>query len=118
MKFWYIQQPSWEQKGQSEQGNSDNVQKSKKTEKEGRKEGTRPDKPQMFYGGKEALATKEEALRGVPTREQEEYRKNLENCWCYGRSSHKTYECFSFNTIKGTALSPSPWKVAATSGEK
>jgi len=56
-------------------------------------------------------------MKGVPTKEQEEYGQRRDDCWTCGRSGHRTYECFSFSTVKGTALPPTPWKAAAV-GQK
>jgi len=56
-------------------------------------------------------------MRGVPAKEQEEYGQWHDNCWRCGRSGHRTYECFSFSTVKGTTLPTALWK-AATAGQK
>jgi len=56
-------------------------------------------------------------MRGVPTKEQEEYRQRRDDYWRCGRSGHRTYECFSFSMVKGTTLPTAPWKVAAA-GQK
>ena len=66
-----------------------------------------------WFGHKGAWPTKDAALKGVPKPEQDEYAQSREDCWCGGRSGHKTFECFSFQTKKGTTLPPAPWKVAA-----
>jgi len=58
------------------------------------------------------------ALKGVPSKEAEEYRKSWEDCWPCGQPGHRTYDCFSFQTVQGTALPPSPWKVAAVETTK
>jgi len=56
-------------------------------------------------------------MKGVPTKEQEEYGKKQDDCWRCGRSGHWTYECFSFSTLKGMTLPTAPWKVAVV-GQK
>jgi len=72
-----------------------------------------PDKTWAWWGGKYHWGSKEEALKGVSTKEQEEYGQNQDDCWRCGRTGHRTYECFSFNTRRGTALLTASWKVAA-----
>ena len=62
---------------------------------------------------KDSWPSQDAALKGVPSKEAEEYRKSQEDCWRYGRPGHRTYDCFSFQTVQGTALPPAPWKVAA-----
>jgi len=57
-------------------------------------------------------------MKGVPAREQEEYGTNRDDCWRCGRPGLRTYECFSFNTKKGTILPPVPWKAAVVAEEK
>jgi len=66
-----------------------------------------------WWGGKNHWGSKEEALRGVLQKEQETYFQNRDDCWRCGRPGHKTFECFSFNTLQGTALPKAPWKAAA-----
>ena len=68
---------------------------------------------QSWYGGKTSWASKEEALKGVPRKEQEEYGQRREDCWRCGRGGHKTYECHAFNTHSGTTLPAALWKAAA-----
>jgi len=58
-------------------------------------------------------ASKDAALTGVPAKEREEYGRSSDDCWRCGRSGHRTYECFTGNTKKGTALPPAPWRVSA-----
>jgi len=53
------------------------------------------------------------ALQGVPQNEVDHHKKDRDNCWRCGRPGHRTFDCFSFQTIQGTALPPAPWKVAA-----
>jgi len=62
---------------------------------------------------KNSWGSQEAALRGVPANETEEYRKNRDNCWRCGKPGHRTYDCFAFQTIQGTALPPAPWKATA-----
>ena len=73
-----------------------------------------------WWGAKDHWASKEEALKGVPQKEQEAYFKNRDDCWRCGRTGHRTFECFSFSTLQGTQLPKAPWKAAtvAVSGEK
>jgi len=54
----------------------------------------------------------ETALKGVPPKEQEEY-KATDGCWRCGRPGHKTFECYAFTTSQGTSLPVAPWKTAA-----
>ena len=54
-------------------------------------------------------------MKGVPPAEKEEYRQDRDGCWRCGRTGHKTFECLSFQTRKGTKLPPAPWKTAAVS---
>jgi len=78
---------------------------------EPRPSNTRPPK-------KDSWPLQEVALKGVPSKEAEEYRKNWEDCWRCGRPGHRTYNCFSFQKVQGTALPPAPWKVAAVETTK
>jgi len=106
------------QKDGQVKGSSDNTRRGKENAKESdpRRDGATERKSQ--YGGQGSWASKDAALAGVPAKEQEEYGRVWEDCWRCGRSSHKTYECFSFNTRKGTALPPAPWKAAAVAQGK
>jgi len=61
-----------------------------------------------WWGGKNHWSSKEEALIGVPQKEQEAYFRNCGDCWQCGRPGHKTFECFSFNTLQETALPKAP----------
>ena len=45
------------------------------------------------------------------------YFQNRDDCWQCGRPGHRTFECFSFHTLQGTALPKAPWKAAAA-GQK
>jgi len=94
-------------------GSSDNTRRGKENAKESdlRKDNVTERKSQ--YGGQARWASKDTALVGVPAKEQEEYGRNWDDCWRCSRSTHKTYECFSFNTKKGTTLPPAPWKASA-----
>jgi len=71
-----------------------------------------------WFGKKDTWPTMDEAMKGLPNNEKEEYRQSREDCWRCGRTGHKTYECLSFKTQKGTVLPPAPWKVGAVSDEK
>jgi len=94
-------------------GSSDNTRRGKENAKESdlRKDSDMERKSQ--YRGQARWASKDAAVAGVPAKEQEEYGRSRNDCWRCGRSTHKTYECFSFNTKKGTALPPAPWKASA-----
>jgi len=70
---------------------------SKEGAPEPRRGSTRPPK-----GG--SWPSQEAALQGVPSKEAEEYWKSREDCWRCGRPGHRTYDCFSFETLQGTAL--------------
>jgi len=106
------------QKDGQVKGSSDNTRRGKENAKEPnlRRDGAAERKSQ--YGGQGRWALKDAALTGVPAKEQEEYSRVREDCWRCGRSSHKTYECFSFNTRKRTALPPAPWKASAVAQAK
>jgi len=65
-------------------------------------------------GKKRAWVSLETALKGVPPKEQEEY-KATDGCWRCGRPGHKTFECYAFTTAQGTSLPVAPWKTAAVS---
>jgi len=67
-----------------------------------------------WYGKKDRWPTRDAALAGTPAQEWKEYKQNRVDCWRCGRSGHKTFEFFSFNSTKGTILPPAPWKAAAT----
>jgi hypothetical protein len=45
-----------------------------------------------------------EALVSVPQAEIDQYKADKVSCWCCGRSSHHTLECFVKKTSKGTEL--------------
>jgi len=68
-----------------------------------------------WFGRKDTWSTPDEAMKGVPPSEKEEYRQDRDGCWRCGRTGHKTFECLSFQTRKGTKLPPAPWKTAAVS---
>jgi len=74
---------------------------------------TRQQRAWEWWGGKNHWGSKEDALKGVPAKEQEEYGLSREDCWRGGRPGYRTFECFSFNTRRGTTLPLAPWKVAA-----
>jgi len=79
---------------------------SKEGASEPKRGSTRPPK-----GG--SWPSQEVDLKGVPSKEAEEYRNSREDCGRFGHPGHRTYDCFSFQTLQGTALPPAPWKVAA-----
>jgi len=74
--------------------------------------GPQPDK-RPWWGGKDHWASRDEAMKGVLAKEQEEYGQRRNDCWRCWRSRHRTYKCFSFSTMKGTPPPPAPWKAAA-----
>jgi len=79
---------------------------------------TRKREWESAYGKAGRWASKDAALKGVPPKEQEEYSQHRDNCWRCGRSGHKTFECFSFNTTKRNPLPTVPWKVSAVAEGK
>jgi len=100
--------PERQKDGQSQDG-ADSTRKGKGTKGETRER----EKGESWYGRETSWATKEAALKGVPATEREKYGKSREDCGRCGRRGHKTYECFSYNTMKGTALPKAPWKASA-----
>jgi len=62
--------------------------------------------------GKKTWVSLETALKGVPAKEQEEY-KATDGCRRCRRPGHKTFECYAFTTAQGTSLPVAPWKTAA-----
>ena len=50
-------------------------------------------------------------LWGVPQNEIDAHKKIKDGCWRCGRTGHRTYDCFSFQTTQGTELPSAPWKV-------
>jgi len=77
-----------------------------------------PRKTQEWWGGKNHRVSTEEALKGVPQKEQEVYFRNRDDCWRCGRLGHKTFKCFLFNMLQGTALLEAPWRAAGASEGK
>jgi len=71
-----------------------------------------------WFGKKNTWPTMDEAMKGLPNDEKEEYCQSREDCWRCGRTGHKTYECLSFKTRNGTVLPPAPWKIGAVSEGK
>jgi len=117
--------PTHKEKDGQGRRNPDQARKGKETEKEPRAQGKtgntgkdRPDRTGNPYGKKDTWKSREDALKGVPSGEKEEYGKSWDNCWRCGREGHKTYECYAFTTAKGTSLPPAPWKVAAVAPGK
>jgi len=81
---------------------------------ERKKDNDRTDRPSP-WGKAGKWATKEDALKGVPSREHEEYFKTPDSCWHCGQKGHRTYECFAHTTRQGTVLPRAPWKIAGVS---
>jgi len=95
-------------------GSSDNTGKGRENTKEtGRRVETQNSERKSQYGQLGRWESRDAALAGMPEKEKEEYRRNRDDCWRCGRSGHRTYECFSFNTKRGTALAPAPWETSA-----
>ena len=67
-------------------------------------------RPQGKKGGWGSVST---ALQGVPQTEVDVHKKVQDGCWRCGRTGHRTFDCFSFQTVQGTTLPPAPWKAAA-----
>jgi len=67
--------------------------------------------------GKKAWVSLESAWQRVPQKEREEYRAT-DNCWRCGRHGHKTFECYTFTTSRGTSLPVAHWKAAAVTGKR
>jgi len=108
------QPPKYNQKKDGQgRGSSDNTRRGKENAKESDLQKDSATERKSQYGGQARWASKDAALTGVPAKEQEEYGRNRDDCWRCGRSTHKTYECFSFNTKKRTALPPARWKASA-----
>jgi len=83
--------------------------------KETNPRGKTPNAKTPWFGRKDTWSTPDEAMKGVPPAEKEEYRQDRDGCWRCGRTGHKTFECLSFQTRKETKLPPAPWKTAAVS---
>jgi len=58
------------------------------------------------------------ALWGVPQNEIDAHKKVKDGCWQCGRTGHRTFDCFSFQTVQGTELPPTPWKVGAVANTR
>jgi len=102
--------------GRSDEKKKDVPGKRNPNSTRGGKEADRPSQSRMearpkrygWWGGKDHWASKDKALKGVPQNEQEAYFKNHDDCWQCGRAGHRTFECFSFSTLQGTALPKTP----------
>jgi len=66
-----------------------------------------------WFGKKDTWSTVDEAMKGIPNAEKEEYRQSREDCWRCGHVGYNTYECLAFNTRKGTPLPTAPSKASA-----
>jgi len=77
--------------------------------REPRRNKTRPQKGWGHIGA---------ALKGVPQNEVDGHKKVQDGCWRCGRTGHRTFDCFSFQTAQGTTLPPAPWKASAVRGEQ
>jgi hypothetical protein len=97
----------------------DKARKGKETDRAPRPEQRDPGNGRrQIWGAKDRWVSKDEALKGVPPKEQEEYGASEKDCWRCGRPGHRTFDCFSFETRRGTKLPPAPWKTSAVSTEK
>jgi len=96
---------AWEQtKGTSSSGtNGKNDEQRKEGQdrknSEGNKRGKETDKPRQdrtgpqpdkrpWWGGKDHSASRDEAMKGVVAKEQEDYGQRRDDCWRCGRSGH------------------------------
>jgi len=112
------QAPKDDRRREGQGKNPDSTRKDKET-KEPRKEKKQDESEKgRWYGQKTSWVTKDEALKGVPAAEREEYGRSREDCWRCGRNGHKTYECYAGTTKKGTVLPAAPWKVSAVGNGK
>lgn len=84
----------------------------RKEERQPNREKRDENRPQENRSGWENTGA---ALKGVPQNEVDDHKKIQGGCWRCGRTGHRTFECFSFQTTQGTTLPPAPWKVAALS---
>jgi len=111
--------PQAEEKKKDSQGkrSPDNTQKGKETDKVPRQV-RRERTDTKRWGRKDRWASKDEALKGVPPKEREEYGESEKDCWRCGRMGHRTFDCFFFETRRGTKLPLAPWKTAAVSDGK
>jgi len=74
----------------------------------------KPSKPNEGRSGrKDEWETTGTALKGVPQAEIDQHKKTPDGCWRCGRTGHRTYDCCTFQTVKGTSLPPALWKVTA-----
>jgi hypothetical protein len=93
-------QASSEPKQEKEKRKREEEKKPNRSDKCGKKESThtpRSDKEKKFQNNREALA-------GVPQAEIDQHKADKASCWCCGRNSHHTLECFTKKTSKGTEL--------------
>jgi len=107
-----------DKKKDGQKRDSDKTNKGKETENPRDRRNKPRTEDRNWYGGKQAWATKEDALKGVLKAEKEKYGQSREDCWRCGRSGYKTYECYAFTTKKGTDLPKAPWAVSAASQGK
>jgi len=71
-----------------------------------------------WFGKKDTWGSVDEAMKGIPPTEKEEYRQDRDGCWRCGRGGYKTYKYLAFNTRRGTKLPPAPWKVGTVTEGK
>jgi hypothetical protein len=93
-------QASSEPKPEKEKQKREEEKKSNRSDKYGKKESTNPprsNKERKFQNNREALA-------GIPQAEIDQHKADKASCWCCGRNSHHTLECFAKKTSKGTEL--------------
>jgi len=94
-------------------GRKDDRHKDAQGKRPPRQEGTREPRRNEAGSPKKDWGSTGAALKGVPQNEVDNHKKDRDNCWRCGRPSHRTYDCFSFQTVEETTLPPAPWKVAA-----
>ena len=99
-------------------GKSRKGQGEKEDPKQAEKAGSGGKARRPEFGQAGHRGTKEEALAGVPAREQKEYGASRDGCWRCKRTGHKTFECYAGTTYVGTALPAAPWKGASSAIRK
>jgi len=70
------------------------------------------------FGKPRHWKSKEVVLAGVPTKGKKEYGASWKNYWRCGRSSLKTFKCYTGAMMGGTALPMAPWKAVSSAKQK